>query len=77
MVQKLNDVIKLRNEELEAKEETIRKLSERLLSEQRISGLVKSQADKVVPLGFLFFKTLFFLSMFVVPNGEIKYLSEC
>ncbi|BBH10459.1 hypothetical protein Prudu_023253 [Prunus dulcis] len=47
VVQKLNDVIKLRNEELEAKEETIRKLSERLLSEQRISGLVKSQADKI------------------------------
>ncbi|ONH93915.1 hypothetical protein PRUPE_8G260200 [Prunus persica] len=69
VVQKLNDVIKLRNEELEAKEETIRKLrneeleakeetirklserllselGERLLLEQRISGLVKSQADK-------------------------------
>ncbi|KAH0978240.1 hypothetical protein GBA52_027959 [Prunus armeniaca] len=44
-VQKLNDVIKLCNEDLEAKEETIRKL--RLLLEQRISGLVKTQADKI------------------------------
>ncbi|KAL6281506.1 hypothetical protein ACE6H2_018387 [Prunus campanulata] len=40
VVQKLNDEIKLRNEEFEAKDETIRKLrNEKLLAEQRISGL--------------------------------------
>ncbi|KAI5316139.1 hypothetical protein L3X38_045315 [Prunus dulcis] len=45
VVQKLNDVIKLRDEELEAKEETIRKLRNEEL-EHRISRLVKSQAEK-------------------------------
>ncbi|KAL6281502.1 hypothetical protein ACE6H2_018383 [Prunus campanulata] len=44
VVQKLNDEIKLHNEELEAKEETIRKLrNERLLEEQRISKLEQSK----------------------------------
>ncbi|XP_021809990.1 kinesin-like protein KIN-14E [Prunus avium] len=48
VLQKFKDEIKLRDEELEAKEETIRTLrNERFLLEQRISGLVKTQADKI------------------------------
>ncbi|KAL6281501.1 hypothetical protein ACE6H2_018382 [Prunus campanulata] len=44
VIQKLNDEIKLHNEELEAKEETIRKLrNERLLAEQRISEFEQSK----------------------------------
>lgn len=53
MVQNLEDEIKLRSEELQAKEEIIRRLTdEKLLLEQRISGIEKTKADEVIPLGF-------------------------
>ncbi|CAL9027433.1 unnamed protein product [Prunus brigantina] len=46
--QNLEDEIKLRSEELQAKEEIIRRLTdEKLLLEQRISGIEKTKADEI------------------------------
>ncbi|CAB4288034.1 unnamed protein product [Prunus armeniaca] len=46
--QNLEDEIKLRSEELHAKEEIIRRLTdEKLLLEQRISGIEKTKADEI------------------------------
>ncbi len=51
MLQKLQDELKLRSEELHAAEETIKKLvNEKLSLEQRIYGLEKKKADEVVLL---------------------------
>ncbi|PQQ15247.1 Kinesin-like calmodulin-binding protein [Prunus yedoensis var. nudiflora] len=46
--QNLEDEIKLRSEELQAKDEIIRRLTdEKLLLEQRISGIEKTKADEI------------------------------
>lgn len=51
MLDKLKDEIKLRSEELKAKEETIRRLAnDKVLLEQTISGLEKIKGDEVTHL---------------------------
>lgn len=51
MLQKLQDELKLRSEQLHAAEENIKKLeNEKLSLEQRMSELEKTKADEVVLL---------------------------
>jgi hypothetical protein len=57
LLQKLQDELKLRSEELHAAEDTIKKLvNEKISLEERISGLEKNKADEVIlfPLEFDF-----------------------
>lgn len=76
LLQKLQDELKLRSEELHAAEETVKKLvNEKLSLEQRIYGLEKKKADEVVLLTLEFddWNLYFFFSIWLRIHIHCNY----